>query len=88
MAEVCESLRKLMSAKTEWTWNATYQKMFNKAKPMIKEEACMKFYDETKPLYIETDVSRGGLGAALLQTRSNTNSHRDEVPETIASSCY
>ena len=41
---------------------------------------CIKFYDETKPLYIETDASGVGLGAALLQTRSNTNCHRDEVP--------
>ena len=46
MAEVCESLRKLMSAKTEWTWNATYHKMFNKAKAIIKD-VCMKFYGET-----------------------------------------
>ena len=79
MAEVRESLRKLTSAKTEWTWNATYQKMFDKAKAIIKEDACMKFYDETKPLYIETDASGAGLGNALLETRSNASSHRDEV---------
>ena len=29
----------------------------------------MKFYDETKPLYIKTDASGVGPGAALLQTR-------------------
>ena len=79
MAEVCQSLTKLMSAKTEWTWNATYQKMFDKAKAIIKEDACMKFYDETKAQYIETDASGVGLGAALLQTRSNANCHRDEA---------
>ena len=38
MVEVCESLRKLTLAKTEWTWNATYQKMFNKPKEVIKED--------------------------------------------------
>ena len=75
MAEVCESLRKLISAKTEWTWNGTYQKMFDIAKAIINEEACMKFYHETKPLYIETDASGVDLGAALLQTRSNTSCH-------------
>ena len=41
----------------------------------------MKFYVETKPLYIETDVSGVGLGVALLQTRSNTSFHRDEAPD-------
>ena len=29
----------------------------------------MKFYDETKPLYLETEASEIGLGATLLQTR-------------------
>ena len=47
LVELCESLQKLTSAKTEWTWNATYQKMFEKAKAIIKEDAYMKFYDET-----------------------------------------
>ena len=27
----------------------------------------MKFYDDTKPLYLETDASGVGLGVALLQ---------------------
>ena len=26
---------------------------------------CMKFYNDTKPLYLEADASRVGLGAAL-----------------------
>ena len=59
--------------------NATYQKVLNKVKAIIKEDVCMKFYDETKPLYIETDASGAGLGTALLETRSNVSSHRDEV---------
>ena len=63
-AEVCEPKRKLTSAKTEWTWNAAYQKMFDKTKAIIKEDAYMRFYDKTKPLYIEADASGVGLGAA------------------------
>ena len=41
--------------------------MFDKAKAIRKEDGCMKFYDETKPLYIESHVSGVGLEAALLQ---------------------
>ena len=32
----------------------------------------MKFYDDTKPLYLETDASRVGLGVALLQMHEGT----------------
>ena len=46
--EVCKPLRKLTSSKTTWTWNASYQQLFDRAKSLIKEEVCMKFYDDTK----------------------------------------
>ena len=39
----------------------------------------MKFYNETKPLYLETDASGIGLGATLLQTRNGTACPKDTV---------
>ena len=81
MLEACEQLRKLMSSKATWIWNASYQQLFDKAKPLIKVEMCMKFYDDTKPLYLETDASGIGLGAALLQLRDNTNCPKDTAPD-------
>ena len=75
--EACELLRKLTSNKATWTWNASYKQLFNKAKSLIKVEMCMKFYDDTKPLQLETDASGVSLGAALLQLRDNTNCPRD-----------
>ena len=79
--EACEPLRKLTSSKATWTWNASYQQLFNKAKSLIKVEMCMKFYDDTKPLYLETDALGISLGAALLQLRDNTNCPKDTAPD-------
>ena len=78
-ADVCDPLHKLTSNKVIWTWNASYQSLFSKAKPLIKSDMCMKFYDDTKPLYLETDASGVGLGAALLQTQEGTTCQKDTV---------
>ena len=47
-AEVCKLLWKLTSSRTMWTWNASYQQLFDNVKSLIKAEVCMKFYDDTK----------------------------------------
>ena len=67
-AAVCDPLQKATSSKAMWTWNESYQSLFAKAKLLIKSDMCLKFYDDTKPLYLETDASGVGLGAALLDT--------------------
>ena len=40
----------------------------------------MKFYDDTKLLYLETDTFGVGLGAALLQMCKGTTGQKDAVP--------
>ena len=80
-AEAYKSLRLLTSVKAMWTWNASYHKLFDKEILVIKEDACIKFYNEMKPLYVETDASREGLGSALLKAREGTCCPRDETPD-------
>ena len=70
-----------MSSKTTWTWTTSYQQLFDKAKSLMKAEVCMKFYDDTKPLYLETDASGIGLGAALLQLCNNTACQKGMPPD-------
>ena len=82
-SEVCKPLRKLMSSKMTRTWNASYQQLFDKAKSLINVEMCMKFYDDTKLLYLETDASGIGLGPALLQLGITPDAKKDTAPDNI-----
>ena len=43
----------------------------------------MKFYDDTKLLYLETDASGVGLGDTLLQLHDNTTFQKDMVPDNV-----
>ena len=44
------------ASRVVWTWNKSYQTLYSKAKLLIKKDEYMKFYDETKPLYLKTDA--------------------------------
>ena len=80
-ADACDPLHKLTLSKVTWTWKASYQPLFNKAKLLITSDMCMKFYNDTKPLYLETDAFRVGLGAAILQTQEGTTCQKDTMPD-------
>ena len=80
-AGVCKPLRKLTLCKSSWTWNESYQQIYNKAKSIIKKGMCMKFYNEKKEFFLEKDASGVGLRAALLQLRDNTAWQQGTAPD-------
>ena len=80
-SEVCEPLQKLTLVKADWEWNGMYQDLYDRAKKIIKKEACMKFFDTSRPLYLQTDASHVGLIARLLQVRDSMSCDHDDVPD-------
>ena len=47
----------------------------------MKTNVCMKCYDETETLYLETDTLAVNLGAGLLQERDRMNCLEDTAPD-------
>ena len=43
----------------------------------------MKYYNDRKPVYLETDASGVGLGKALLWMRDDLNFGYDEMPDNV-----
>ena len=39
---------------------------FEKAKCLVNKDSCSRFYDFDRPVYVETDASKVGLGAPSL----------------------
>ena len=46
-----------------------------------QKDACMKFYDASRSLYLETYASDVCLGARLLQVRDGLNCRHDKDPD-------
>ena len=62
-------------------WNGSYQRIFEWAKDIIKEDTYMNFHSKLRPLYLETDTIGIGLGTELLQTRGDTRYPQDAAQD-------
>ena len=62
-------------------WNRLYKDLYDRAKKIIKKDACIKFNDASRSLYLETDASGVGLGVRLLYVRDGINCRPDELPD-------
>ena len=60
-------LRELITDKTPFCWNATYQQAPDKIKESISNKVTLTYFDSSKPILLQVDASLQGLGAALLQ---------------------
>ena len=68
--------------KSEWVWNNTYQKLYKRAKSLIKE-ACMAFHNEEEQIYLEAYLLGISLRASLLQMRDGMEFPKDIEPHDI-----
>ena len=67
LTELAEPLRSLQKQDTIWAWESEQQKAFEKIKTALTTLPVLTYFDKDKDHIIQTDASKTGLGAVLLQ---------------------
>ena len=60
-------LQQLLKKGTEFIQNESYQEAFDTIKSMVCKDTTLWYFDICKPVIVQVDASKKGLGAALLQ---------------------
>ena len=67
LSELAEPLRKLQKSDTVWAWESEQQTAFEKTKTALTTLLVLAYFDKNKDHIIQTDASKTGLSAVLLQ---------------------
>ena len=70
LSDLCAPLQGLLKKDTEFIWTPVHQHAFEQIKLHVSNDVKLQFYDSNKPLYIEVDASKKGIGAVMLQQDS------------------
>ena len=80
---VC-ALQPLLKKDAEFIWTDTHTVAFNCLKEHVSNDVKLQFFDSSKPLFIEVDVSKRGIGAAMLQSDPIVqNTSTCEIPNNL-----
>ena len=60
-------LRAIEKKGNDFYWDANLQNCFDNIKSLVAADVTLSYYDRSKPITIQTDYSKQGLGAVLLQ---------------------
>ena len=70
LSDLHAPLQALLKKGTEFIWTTVHQCAFDQIKLRVSNDVKLQFYDANKPLYIEVDTSKNGIGAVMLQGES------------------
>ena len=60
-------LRDLDKDSATFIWNESLQEVFDKVKSLVSADVTLAYYDRNKPVELQCDYSKQGLGATLVQ---------------------
>ena len=67
ISETTAPLRELIRKEVEFHWLEHHEQAFEKLKSQLTDPETLSYYDVAKPVTLQVDASKSGLGAALLQ---------------------
>ena len=67
LLELTKSLRRLCKQDVMWTWDSQQQTAFENIKSIMSSLPVLAYFDQDKNHIIQSDASKKGLGAVLLQ---------------------
>ena len=80
-------LRDLTKKESVFVWGPEHQKAFDSVKETIATAATLAYFDSSKPVIIQTDASKRGIGATLLQDGRPVAYASKSLTETESNYC-
>ena len=67
MTSIVKPIQDLINPQVVWYWGEQHTRAVQKVKALIREVPVLAHFDATKPLVIQCDAARDGLGSVLMQ---------------------
>ena len=82
-------LQNLLQIDSEFIWTNIHQQTFDQLKLHVSNDVKLDFHDSNKPLYVEVDTSKKGIGAIMLQEDSIVkNISKCDIPNNLCPISY
>ena len=81
LSDLWAPLQSLLKKGTEFIWTLVHQHAFDQIKLHLFNDVKLQFYDANKPLYIEVDMSKKGIGAVMQEDNIVENDSKSEMQQ-------
>ena len=87
LATTTATFHDLIKKDSVFLWGPEHQKAFNNVTEAITTASTLAYFDSNKPVTIQTDASKGGIGATLLQNGRPVAYASNSLTETESNYC-
>ena len=89
LSDLRAPLQSLLKKDSEFIWTNIHQNAFEQLKFHVSNDVKLQFYDCRKPLYVEVDTSKKGIGVAMLQEDCIIqNTSKCDIPNNLRPISY